>query len=607
MVNNRKVSDRVAEWLQALDIGDVFSVTGGGSLFLNDAIFRLGYTSINYCHNEQAVGFAAEGFARSTDGFGVCLVTLGPGASNLLTSVLSAWMDSVKVLIISGQSFSTQVSHGSNIRQLGIQEFDLMPMIEKCTKYSHSLNCGSDIDAVFSQALSAMSSGRPGPVWIEIPADVQNEFFDGPLRVNFTFEPNSLESGTKPLVNRREVRTVIDALTAAKRPLIHIGNGVRISKAEELIRTLYNETKIPLMITHNSVDLFRDENILNMGFSGVFGARSANIAAQNCDFYLGIGTRLSLAQTGYNGIDFARNAFMAVVDIDPNELTKDYLHIDVGICSDAKDFLIDFLDELDDYKNDIDSWIVQCQEWKRKYDVLDEIYTSEWVNSYDFVKQLSNWVEPGESVVTDMGLAYQSTFQSFRPKPNVRLITNTGFAPMGWGLPGAIGVCIARGTTTYCLAGDGGFMMNLQELATLKHLCLPVKIFIFNNGGYLTIRDTQSLGFDGRHTGVDKSSGLDFPDFCLVAESFGISTMRQYGTTDGLLGCLEFAKSIDGPVLIDLVMDPNQIQSPKVINRRDGEGKFVSSRIEDMWPFLSREAIKAEMSIYDLKQRVEYD
>lgn len=393
------------------------------------------------------------------------------------------------------------------------------------------------------------------------------------------------------------VKRVVELLLKSKRPLIHIGQGVRHAR-EEFFR-LIKRYSIPFITARNGNDLVESSYPLYIGRPGTFAQRGANFAVQLSDLYLAIGTRLSLTQTGYNSKDYARSAQIIQVDVDPMELAKGTLRDPISIRQDSKEFLTELLKALEGKSlPDWSIWLQRCQYLRDKYPVCLPEYKEqkEYVNSYFLLDKLSEMANETDQIITDMGFAFQNTHQVWKTKEGQRLFTNCGLAPMGWGLPAAVGAAVATGRRTLCITGEGGLMMNLQELATVAHHQLPIKIFVLNNGGYLTIKQTQQFGFEGRLMGVNKDTGLSFPDFCSIAHSFGIpyfnfSNHREL--EDNLAMNLDW---ITKPILCEVMMDPNQPQAPRALNRRNSDGTMNPTKLEDAYPFLSEEEVREAMS-----------
>ena len=587
-----RVADALALSLESIGVKKIFSVTGGASGWLNDGVLVSSKIETVFCHHEQAAVFAAEGYARASGSLGVALVTIGPGATNAITGVAGAFADSIPVLLISGQSFTSQTIGSSGCRQIGIQEVDVLPLIASITKDSHSLRPEDDLIEVFDRLLQACMTGRPGPVWLEIPADVQKMSVE---------EHHSVFTHQQPLSSEVEqvpnlwINDVVSAIQTAERPLVHLGHGIRLSGAIEDALSFLEEHQLPFIVSHNAVDLCPTDHPLRVGMSGIFGNRAANFALAKCDVYLAIGTRVGLAQTGYRPDRYCAQADCFAVDIDVRELNKAWLSDWTVIQSDARKFLNQISVGLPSECVAPQGWIEDLKGLRSEFPpVLPEVYEDEkegYVQAYLLHKALSKHSPRETTFVTDMGLAYQSTMQVLPLQEGQRLFTNTGLAPMGWGLPGAIGSSCFGHRRTVCLTGDGGLMMNLQELATLAEEELPVVVIVFNNGGYLTILQSQQLAFEGRIQGVDKSTGLRFPNFCLLANSFGIQS-QQVSNLDTFEETYSKALKINGPYLIDVKMNIDQIQGPKAVNRIAADGSYQQTPLEDLWPFLPEDVLQ---------------
>lgn len=575
-----RVVDAIVRFLEEYGVQKVFSVTGGGSAWLNDAFAASKTIDVVFTHHEQAAVMAAEGYARRAQVLGVAVVTLGPGATNAVTGVTAAWMDSVPLLILSGQSFAAQTVGDSGLRQLGIQETNIIPMIESVTKRSGTAKSAGDAIDKLVAFVHEAESGRPGPVWLEVPADVQ---LDQDAQTANAVDKN------KAQVSTTEAATLVaDTIRSSNRPLLHSGYGVRLSGAVDTFQAMIKRTKLPVVLSHNGADLLAHNHESNLGISGIFGNRTGNFAVQRTDCYLAIGTRLSLAQTGYNPLEYAHAAKRFTVDIDPTELSKKYLESFTRIEADAADFLSQLSEELANYEAPAE-WRAELAELKARYPrVIPEARVNKagFVNSYELMEQMGGLCSSFDTLVTDMGLAYQCAYQAFPLADGQRLITNTGHAPMGWGLPAAVGASLASGGgPVVCLTGDGGLMMNVQELSTLAYLRLPVLVVVYNNGGYLTLRQTQQLGFGSRFTGVDADSGIGFPNFVELANAHGVDSSAVNSVELALEKIREW--SIEPrPFLLDVSMDIEQVQGPKIISRKDESGRPIQGRLEDMWPFL---------------------
>jgi len=587
-----RLADYVVKFLERKKIDTVFTVSGGGSIFLCDALYSSKKIKYISHHHEQAASFAAESYARAKNGVGCCFVTTGPGGTNTLTGVCSAWIDSVPVIFISGQVFLNQTIQKTKKRQIGVQEINIIDIAKPITKFSKMITDANTINFYLEKAYSISKSGRPGPVFLDIPADIQNAMID---------EKKILKNKYKALKENfsidSKLNLIIKKLKNSKRPLIHLGHGVKLSEAQKLVKVFFNKFKIPFVVTWNADDIINSNHKMYCGRPGAFGERGSNFIVQNCDFYLSLGTRLPYMVTGYNAKKFAAKAkFKVMVDIDPKELNKTDLKIDLKIKSDAKFFLKKLFDKLKKYHSS-NEWLNYCQNIRKKYPILLKkmIDEKKYVNSYYFVKTLSRYTKKYDSIITDMGFSFTTTHQALDVKDDQTFFTNSGHAPMGWGLPAAIGAYYSKKkskSNLICLTGDGGFQMNIQELATAMHNKIPIKIFIFNNGGYLTIKQTQILGFNGRIMGADNSSGLSFPNYMNIAKSHKMSYLKIKNHKNLGKNIRDILKSKNATIC-ELIMNPNEEQIPKAINRRNDVGKSIPTEFEDMYPFLPREELSS--------------
>ena len=599
-----RVADYIFKFLSKKKVSHVFTVSGGGAIFLCDAVGSSKTMRYVACHHEQSASMAAEAYARARNKLGVALVTSGPGGTNTVTGVAGAWLDHIPHLTISGQTFLNQTIQTSpGIRTLGVQEINIVDIVKPITKYAVMIDKAADIKFHLEKAFFLATSGRPGPVWLDIPADVQKAEIDESKLKSFKITNNSLSRNIeKSLINK--IKKTVGLLKEAKRPLIHVGQGVKIANAEEAFLKLINKFNIPFVTARNANDIVESDHKLLVGRPGTFAQRGANFAVQTCDCYLAIGTRLSLSQTGYNSHDYARNAKLIMVDIDEAELNKKTLDVDIKIKLDAKVFIKMLNDELSKanfQKIDRTKWTKHCSDLKQRYPVVLPEYKNQKknVNSYFFIDVLSDLLTNSDIIVTDMGFAYQNTHQAFRVKKGQTFFTNGGLASMGWGLPAAIGASIGLNKNrTICIAGEGGLMMTIQELATIRYHNLPVKLFIFNNGGYLTIKQTQELGFDGRLVASNEDSGISFPEFKKIASAFGIS-YSKINNHKNLSKNVNEALKKPGPFICELMLDHDQMQAPKAINRRDENGNLRQTPLEDAYPFLDESEILQNMKIIE--------
>lgn len=590
-----RVADKLMEVLADRGVRDIFTVSGGGAMFLDDALAKTRRIAYTCCHHEQAAAIAAEGYARVREAIGVTLVTTGPGGTNAISGVAGSWMDSIPHLVLSGQVYLSQTIGRSGLRQLGVQEINIIDLVKPITKYAVMIEDAREAVYHVQQALHLATTGRPGPVWVDVPANIQNaRLEESDFRL---FDPGEIPPAEYDKDLREKARRVAELLKRSRRPLLHLGQGVKIAGAVEDFMRLAETFRIPFVTARNANQLVDWDHALYAGRPGTFAQRGANFAVQNADAYIAVGTRLSLPQTGYQSKDFARHAVKVMVDIDQTELDKPTLALDIKVHADAKTFLAELERQLDGASLHTEEWVAQCRAWKTKYPVVLPAYRTQQrpVNSYYFVDVLSDVLTREDVLVTDMGLAFQGTHQAFRVKKGQKFFTNSGFASMGWGLPAAIGACIARGKErVVCLAGEGGLQMTIQELATVMHHRLPIKLFVYNNGGYLTIKQSQQMGCEGRLMGCNQESGLSFPDMVKLAAAYGIPAVRL-DSQEQLRVDVQRVIDRAGPVVCELMMDPDQAQIPKAVPRYQPDGKSVQTPLEDLYPFLDREELAANM------------
>lgn len=595
-----KLADYVINFFEEKNIKNIFTVSGGGSIFLCDAMAKSSKIEYVCCHHEQAASIAAEAYARFHNTIGVSIVTSGPGGTNTITGVAGAWLDHVPLITVSGQTFLSQtIGRFPGLRTLGVQEINIVDIVHPITKYAVMVTDENDIRYHLEKAVYLANDGRPGPVWLDIPADIQNKEINPNGLKKFD---HLLEFPKKNPNIKDQVSELINILLCSKRPLIHIGQGIRLANAEISFFKLLDCLKIPFVTARNGNDLVESDHAQYIGRPGTYAQRGANFAVQASDLYIAIGTRLSLAQTGYNVKDYARNAYKVVIDIDESELNKNTIEINQKINSDAQIFLDELLLQLNLHKFDNskwNKWLLKCKEWQKKYPVVLPEYKKQkkYVNSYYFIDTLSDLLCDSDAVVTDMGFSFQNTHQAIKIKKGQRVITNCGLASMGWGLPAAVGVAVnQKKGQTICISGEGGLQMNIQELATVSFHQLPVKIFILNNGGYLTIKQTQELSFDGRLMGCNNESGISFPKLSKIAGAYNLK-FERISSHKNLLKRIQDILNENVPVFCEIMMDPNQELAPKSLNRKNADGTYRQTALEDAYPFLSHEEIAFEMSI----------
>ncbi len=588
-----RVADFVVKFLERKKIKTVFTVSGGGSIFLCDALHKS--KKLNYvpCHHEQAVSFATESFSRVKNKPGAAIVTTGPGGTNCTTGIACCWIDSVPSIFISGQVYLDQTIGKTGTRQVGVQEIDIINMIKNTTKYSVMITKPEEIKFHLEKAYYLSMEGRPGPVWIDIPANIQNAHINENKLVGFKLKKKVF---SKTGINNK-IKKVAKLLSRSNRPVLHFGHGVKISGNQKYLRKIINRFEIPFALTWNASDLVESDHKSYIGRPGAFAERGTNFIIQNCDLYISVGSRLPYMVTGYNQKDFARKAKKIIVDIDPKELKRNKKISSEQICCNASYFLEKLYKFLPKKIKLSNEWKLYCKNIRKKYPIVLEKFKKQKksVNSYHFVDILSDVLKKNDIIVTDMGLSFVGTHQSFKIKKGQKLFTNSGHAPMGWGLPAAIGAYYAsKRNRIICLTGEGGLQMNIQELATVMHSKLPIKIFIYNNGGYLTIKQTQQLGFNGRIMGSNSKTGISFPNYELLAKSHKIKYFK-ISNSNNLENKIKKTLSGNKPVICELILDHNQEQMPKAINKRKPDGRSEPTKYEDMYPFLSSDEIKENM------------
>lgn len=594
-----RVCDFIADYIYSQGIEDIFMVSGGGLMYLTDGLVCNDKLNVVCCHHEQAVAMAAVSYAKYK-GMGCGYVTTGCGGTNTITGVLNAWQDNTPCIFISGQCKRKETIRNvnDNIRQIGVQEADIVKIVESITKYAYMVNKPEDILYHLEKAFYFARSGRPGPVWLDIPMDVQSAEIDADNLRHFSKDELYSEKIT---ATDREIKDIINDLSNAKRPIVIAGQGIRLGNAIEEFDEFIHKCNIPFVCSRLGMDVLPTEDRLNIGRIGNKGMRSANFALQNADYVLVLGSRLSVSSTGQQYEYFAREAKVVVVDIDKYEHTKNTVHIEQVIIADVKDVIPRI--KLDANK-DWDDWVEYCISLKHRYPVCtDQNYDdAEGVSMYAFVNELSKVLRADSVVIGDAGSAVYVPPQALKTTDKrQRYITSGGQAEMGYSLPAAVGVSVARkGGEVMAITGDGSFQMNVQELQTLKYYNLPVKLFVWNNDGYLSIRATQNKFFEGRHIGTDKTSGVSFPEIEKLASAYGIKYVRIDSISD-ISAKFEEVKDCDGPVLCEVMCIRDEPVIPTVSSRQNSKGVMVSMPIEDMYPFLDRDVFNSEMLIAPIK------
>ena len=602
-----RLADYVADFLVQHGVTDAFSVVGGGAMHLNDALGHKKGLRVTYNHHEQACAIAAEAYARLDNKIAAVCVTTGPGGTNALTGVVGGWLDSIPMFIISGQvRYDTTARYAlqyteTPLRAMGDQEYDIVKSVEPMTKYANMIEDPKQIRYALEKAWHLATTGRPGPVWIDIPVNFQGGYIETDELEGYN--PSEDDSLLPPSVDELVIDKVLEKIAKAKRPVLHAGYGIRLSGGYDAFRRVADKLNIPVVTYWNAIDLIEDEHPLYVGRAGNMGDRPGNWAIQNADLVVAIGTRISIRQVGYNWKTWAREAEVIMVDVDQAELKKPTLHVDMPIWADAKDFL----EKMDKAITDTpiyfgEEWLTACQRWKKNYPVVQPRQWEEngtTANVYAFVKYMSSRLPENSLTAVSNGACCVVGHQAYEIKKGSRFANNSAIASMGYGLPAAIGTCIGGNCNqTICLEGDGSIMMNLQELQTILTNKLPIKIFMINNRGYHSIRITQSNLFsDHSKVGIGEESGdLSFPDFKKISEAFGYPYYSACSNKE-MKEVVDKVLSLDGPVFCEIFTDTEQRWEPKSSTKRLEDGTLVSPPLEDLAPFLPREELKEIMFI----------
>lgn len=592
-----KVSELIAQALERLEIKHVFGIIGAGNVHLFEAISRRGYTEIICVHHEQAACMAMQTYYRTSGKLSASLLTTGAGSTNGVTGVVSAWADSIPCIVIAGNENSKFTKPDNPLRMWGVQGYDSVDMVRKVTKYAQRVTSPEQAVYEVQKAAHITLDQRPGPCWIEIPMDIQASRIDPATSTQFT-APQPVNYLTPQL--SVQVDSVVEALLAAQRPLLWLGHGIRLAGAEKKIESLLELLGIPALVSWAGIDMIDSKHPLVFGRAGVYGQRAANFILQNSDYLLTIGTRLAIPQVGYDLSELARGARIDVVDIDPQEVSKHQTRTQEMIVCDAAVFMDALTERLQNVVIKLKTdWLAKCNEYKDQFPWIGPEHDDKdgYMNSYRFIKRLNGFFKSDQVVVTDMGTALLCGHQALHIEPGQRLITSTGLGEMGYGLPAAIGVSFAleRGEVM-CLNCDGGMMLNLQELQTIAHHQLPVKLFIFNNDGYLMIKHTQNALFKSGYVGTDKASGVSCPDFAKIAAAFDMPSfqIRHWDECDETLVKVQAAT---GPVICEVFMHPEQLFTPKLSLVSKEDGTLVSPPLEDLSPLVPRDVLERAMLV----------
>lgn len=588
-----KVSDYIVNFIADKGVGHVFMLPGGMAMHINDSLGRSSKIKYVCCINEQGGAFMAESYARVTNNLGVMVTTCGPAATNTVTGIAASWIESTPLLVITGQVKRADMNQNSTLRQLGVQEVNIKDIVTPITKYAAVVTDPQKIRYELEKAVWFASHGRKGPVLLDIPVDVQacrveTESLGGfePFEENLT-------------VDQDVIKEIVNLIETARRPVIYAGAGIQMSGAEVGFCHLIDKLRIPVVTNWNGMGILPHNHPLYVGRPGAVGQRAANFVIQNSDLVIVMGTRLSQLQTGFNYDGYARNAKIVMVDIDKAELDKPTLHLYHKINADVKDFINALLAE-NIKPVDYSEWIEKCKGWNKRYPSLNpEWLKSEFVNSFYLVDEISSQMKSDDVYVSGRaGTCVDASIQAFKVKDGQQVFVTKGLSSMGNGLPAAIGAAYATGQKVVTVIGDGGFAMNIQELEVVKRDNLPIKMFILDNSGYSTIRNTQTNVFDKHFVGCDESSGLTLGNLRRVIEAYGIETFELRRNED-MKSIIADVLGLPGPVACVVRVDPEQPIVPRQASFRLPDGQMASRPLEDMKPLLSREELAQIMIAQD--------
>lgn len=608
-----KVSDAIAGFFEKNGMTHLFGIIGAGNVHIFDSVYQNHAIEMVCVHHEQAACMAMQTYYRTCGKVTASVLTTGAGSSNGITGVLSAWADSVPCLVVSGNENSKYIHPGNHLRMYGVQGYDSSLMVEKITKYAVRVMKPEMTLYELEKALWIAQDQRPGPCWIDIPMNIQSSFIEEEDLLHFT--PDAKPATVKETAAKTLdviTKDILAELSAAKRPVIWLGFGIKLAGGTELLAQLMEQIPSAYLVSWAGIDMVDSHHPLLFGRAGVYGQRCANFVLQNCDYLLSIGTRLAIPQVGYDITEFTRDAKITVVDIDQTELEKYPERFNRTVVADAKDFLTHMLDAVSSDPIPADhfsEWIARCNQYKADFPWVDKEHadTKGFINSYRFMERLNEKLKADQIVVTDMGTALLSGHEVLKIKPGQKLMTSTGLGEMGYGIPAAIGASFANNMSeVLCLNCDGGMMMNLQELQTIAHYKLPIKIVIFNNDGYLMIKHTQKNIAHGRYAGVNKNSGVSCPDFSKVAYAFGFPAF-QIRTWEEFENRIDEFMNCETAAVCEVFMDPEQYFYPKLGLSVQKDGSLISPPLEDLSPFLDRELMAKNMIIgmHEKSKRIE--
>lgn len=587
-----KVAKYISTFLVNHGITDTFMVTGGGAMHLDDAIGHQEGMHCTFNHHEQACAIAAEAYTRMTRKLAAVCVTSGPGGTNAITGVIGGWLDSIPMFVISGQvkrETTIAACPELGLRQLGDQEFNIIGSVSNMTKYAAVITQPEMVAYHLEKAFFLCKKGRGGPVWLDVPLDVQGAVVDTDNLVHFNAKAEI--PWETPEVKQGTIDFIVEKIHKASAPLVLAGTGINAGDADNELLSFLKKYKIPVVTAWNANDTVAFDNPCFVGMPGTVGTRSGNFAVQNCDLLISLGCRLNIRMIGYNHFDFAKNAYKVLVDVDGQELVKPTVQGDLLVHADVKGFLqkMNATDFVPTKAHEV--WLKWCRDLLLKYPATLPAYHhhSGKINPYVFLDKVFNHLNNSDRIICGNGAACVMTFQASKIKQGQRMFTNSGCAAMGYGFPASIGVAVSDNSKrTICIDGDGSFMMNLQELATVSYNKLNIKIIILNNDGYLSIRQTQTNLFKPPFIGIDENSGIGFPDYSLLAKAFGLQYFR-IETEDLADQTIEAFLQSYGPCICEAVVDPNQNFEPKSSSKVLPDGRIVSPSLDDMKPFLERD------------------
>lgn len=597
-----KLSDYVIDFIVKQGVKHMFMLPGGGAMHLNDSLGKRRDELEFVCMlHEQAVSIAAEAYVKVTNELGTAMVTSGPAGTNSVTGVAGAWLDSMPVLFLSGQVKRPDLKTDTGLRQLGSQEVDIVSIVQSITKYAVTIIEPESIRYHLEKALYLAKSGRPGPVWLDFPLDVQASQIDVDSLVGFTPEARMVENGA--YVNEK-AGELVGMLQAAERPVIVSGNGIRVAGAVDEFRRLVNKLGVPVLTTWLAMDLLPDDHMLFAGRPGAIAPRGANFTLQNSDLMIVIGSRLDMSFTGYAHDKLARGAKKVIIDIDEAEIKKMKTPIHLPVVADARDFINALSIQLKSVSlPDYAPWVHRTLEWKQKYPIVQAEHRElkERVSVYHFSEVMSAELDEDELMVSgSSGTAVELFLLVFAVKSGQRIFHTRGLGAMGFGLPAAIGACLAaERRRTICVDGEGGFQMNIQELATIARLQLPIKFFVMNNDGYASIRSSQQTHFK-QLVAADETSGLHLPDLQRIAQAYDIPAVRISNNRD-LSSQIRAVLDREGPVVCEVMTPAEEVRGPRLSSMQKPDGKIVSKPLEDLWPFLDRDEFYKNMIVAPLE------